>query len=54
MKKIKTKKIMPVSIDRSLAEFLEKSIINRSKYIEYLIYKDFQENNAEGIKNILL
>lgn len=54
MKKVKSKKVMPVSVDKNLAKLIEENITNRSKYIEYLIYKDFQENNVEGIKNILL
>ena len=45
---------MPVSIDKNLAKLLDESISNRSKYIEYLIYKDFQENNVGSIKDILL
>ena len=45
---------MPVSIDKKLAKLIDETITNRSKYIEYLIYKDFKENNVEGIKNILL
>ena len=54
MKKKITKKVMPVSVDKNLAKLMDENITNRSKYIEYLIYKDFMKNNVEGIKNILL
>ena len=54
MKKKKTKVALPVCINKELSKLIEENITNRSKYIEYLIYKDFQENNVEGIKNILL
>ena len=54
MKKKKTKVALPVSINKDLSNLIKENITNRSKYIEYLIYKDFMENNIEGIKNILL
>ena len=54
MKKKITKKVIPVSVDKKLAKLIEENIVNRSKYIEYLIYKDFKENNVEGIKNLII
>jgi hypothetical protein len=54
MKKEKTKKGMPISIDRKLADLIEKNITNKSKYIEYLIYQDMKKNNLDGIENIFI
>jgi hypothetical protein len=54
MKKEKTKKAMPISIDRKLAELIDKNMANRSKYIEYLIYQDMKKNNLDGIENIFI
>ena len=54
MKKKKTKVSVPVSINKDLSNLIKENITNRSKYIEYLIYKDFMENNIEGIKNIII
>jgi metal-responsive CopG/Arc/MetJ family transcriptional regulator len=54
MKKKKTKVSLPVSLNKELSKLIDENVTNRSKYIEYLIYKDFIENNIDGIKNILL
>lgn len=54
MKRQKTKKPMPISIDRKLADLIEKLIDNKSRYIEYLIYLDMKRNNIEGIENIFI
>lgn len=54
MKREKTKKAMPLSIDRKLADLIEKNITNKSKYIEYLIYQDMKKNNLDGIENIFI
>jgi len=50
----KTKVLIPASIDRKLADLMDKLISNKSKYIEWLIYQDMSENNIEGIKNIFI
>ncbi len=54
MKKEKSKKMMPLSIDRKLADLMDKLITNRSKYIEYLIFQDMAKNEIEGIENIFI
>jgi len=52
--KRKTKKILPLSIDRKLSKLIKENITNRSKYIEWLIYQDLKKNNAEGIEEVLI
>ncbi len=54
MKKKITKVSIPVSINKDLSNLIKENIANRSKYIEYLIHKDFMENNIEEIKNIII
>jgi len=52
MKKEITKRKMILSLSPKSLEFLEDNFENKSKYIEYLIYKDMKENDL--IKNDLL
>ena len=52
--KKKTKKVLPICIDRKLDNILNEHITNKSRYIEYLILQDLTKNNIEGIKNILI
>jgi len=44
MKRPKTKKKVSITIDIKVYDFLE-NFQNKSKYIEYLIYKDTKNNN---------
>ena len=53
MKK-KTKVVLSVSVDKKVAEFIEETITNRSKYIEWLIYQDMMKNNVSTIKEVLI
>ena len=53
MKKQKDKINISVSIDKKLDEYMEELISNKSKYIEWLIYKDLSINDCE-IKKIVL
>ena len=53
MKK-KSKVVVSVSIDKNLSNLLNESISNRSKYIEWLIYKDMKDNNVDGIEKIII
>lgn len=51
----KTKERVSISIDRELNKLLDDEIINKSKYIEYLIYVDMIKNTKnDKIKNIIL
>lgn len=43
MKKPKTKRKVVFSLSPDILEFL-KEFENKSKYVEYLIYKDMKEN----------
>ena len=54
MKREKTKVTIPASIDKKLADLMDKLITNRSKYIEYLIFQDMAKNEIEGIENIFI
>ena len=45
MKKIKTKKKVAITIDKDVYDFLQDNFENKSKYIEYLIYKDIKDND---------
>lgn len=53
MKK-KSKVVVSVSIDKNLSNLLNENISNRSKYIEWLIYKDMMDNNVDGIEKIII
>jgi len=43
-KKIKKEKVV-LSLSPELIQFLIENFENKSKYVEYLIYKDMKENN---------
>lgn len=43
MKKPKTKRKVSMTLDNNVREFLDK-FENKSKYVEYLIYKDMKDN----------
>jgi tRNA splicing endonuclease len=43
-KTIKTKKKVAITVDDEIYKFLE-NFENKSKYVEYLIYKDIRDNN---------
>ena len=45
MKKIKTKVKISITIDEEAYDYINESIENKSKYIEYLIFKDLSDNN---------
>lgn len=44
MKKIKTKVAVSIAINKDINQYLTEKFENKSKYIEYLIYKDLIEN----------
>lgn len=45
MKKIKTKIKISITIDDDVFNYINENIENKSKYIEYLIFKDLSDNN---------
>ena len=49
-----TKTVIPISIDKKLAELIANTISNKSKYIEWLIYQDMKDSKVEGIKDIFI
>lgn len=53
MKK-KSKVVVSVSIDKNLSNLVNENMGNRSKYIEWLIYKDMKDNNVDGIEKIII
>ncbi len=50
----KSKSVISLSLDSELSKLISENITNKSKYIEWLIYKDFKENNVEGINKIII
>jgi hypothetical protein len=44
MKKPKTKRKVSITIDTEIYDYLDDNFENKSKYIEYLIYKDIKTN----------
>lgn len=46
MKKIKTKVAVSIAINKDVNKYLSERFENKSKYIEYLIYKDLVENGV--------
>lgn len=55
MIKIKSKTHYSISMDKKLFELIANKIKNKSKYIEYLIYKDLMKNiNDENLINLIL
>jgi hypothetical protein len=53
MKK-KTKVVIPISLNKELSNLIKEGIVNRSKYIEWLIYQDMKKSNVDGIEKIIL
>ncbi len=53
MKK-KSKVVVSVSVDRQLSNLIKENMSNKSKYIEWLIYQDMKNNNANGIEKIII
>lgn len=52
MKKKITKRKVAFSFEPEIIKFLEENFENKSKYVEYLIYKDMKDNNL--IKNDII
>lgn len=50
---MKTKKITTIGINKKLFDVLEENIVNKSKYIEWLIYQDLLKNNKD-VKKIII
>ena len=44
-----------ISLDRKLNNILDDTIINRSKYVEWLIYQDILKNSKDDrIKEVII
>jgi hypothetical protein len=54
MKKKKLKNKVVLSFEPKIIKFLEKNFENKSKYVEYLIYKDMKEHMLIEKEIILL
>lgn len=52
--KTKNKVVLSISIDRQISNLIKDNIINRSKYIEWLIYQDMKDKNIDGVEKILI
>lgn len=52
--KSKSKVVVSVSVDRQLSNLIKENMSNKSKYIEWLIYQDMKNNNADGIEKIII
>ena len=52
MKKKITKSKVVFSFEPEIIKFLEENFENKSKYVEYLIYKDMKDNNL--VKNEII
>ena len=52
MKKKITKSKVVFSFEPEIIQFLSENFENKSKYVEYLIYKDMKDNNL--IKNDII
>lgn len=50
----KTKSVISISIDRELSKLISENITNKSKYIEWLIYKDMKDNNVNAIEKVII
>jgi hypothetical protein len=50
---MKTKRITTIGVNKKLYEILDQSIVNKSKYIEWLIYNDLLKNNKD-VKKIII
>lgn len=52
---MKTKSRISVAVDKNINDLLNSEFSNKSKYIEWLIYKDLLKNSKnKKIKNIIL
>ena len=52
---MKTKIRISLTVDRKLNDILDEEFINKSKYIEWLIYQDLMKHSKnEKIKKIIL
>jgi len=49
MKREKTKKNFTVSMNRKIFNIVDDKFVNKSKYIEWLIYQDLLKNDSENI-----
>ena len=49
-----TKVVIPISLDKKLAELITNNISNKSRYVEYLIYQDMVKFKVQGIENIII
>ena len=55
MKRKKTKTIISISVDKNMNDIINEKIINRSKYVEWLIYQDLKSSMDEDkMKNIII
>jgi len=50
---MKSKKITNIGINKKVYDTLNKNIVNKSKYIEFLIYNDLIKNNID-VKKIII
>jgi len=50
---MKTKRITTIGINKKLYKILNENIINKSKYIEWIIYNDLEKNNKD-VKKIII
>ena len=50
---MKSKKITNIGVNKKVYDILNKNIVNKSKYIEYLIYRDLMKNNID-VKKIII
>lgn len=52
---MKTKNTLTISIKNELFDMIGEKFNNKSKYIEWLIYKDLLKNTGDGeLKSIIL
>lgn len=50
-----TKVRISVAVDRKLNDILDEEFVNKSKYVEWLIYQDLIKNSKnEKIKRIII
>jgi len=55
MKRKKTKDNITISIDRKLNNIIDDTIVNRSKYVEWLIYQDLLKTSKDDrIKEVII
>ena len=55
MKKTKDKKAITITITNNIYSIIEQKFINKSKYINWLIYQDLlNKTNNEELKKIII